>query len=206
MNTSLDLKETYNRIAADWDADHASDTWWIEATDTFLSLVPPGGTILDVGCGAGKKSLYMHKRGFSVHGIDLSEKMIELARKKVPSARFAVANIAEPLPVKDVVDGVLAQAVLLHIAKRDVQRVIGNIVAPLKPGGHLYIAVKERRPGQPAEEIKTENDYGYDYQRFFSYYTAEELAQLVQAAGLKVVYQNMHEPTKTRWLQIIAKK
>lgn len=59
-------------------------------------------TILDVACGTGNYALALAKRGYTVLGIDLSEKMIELAAKKAEAekvnAMFAVAdmrNLAE---------------------------------------------------------------------------------------------------------------
>ena len=43
----------------------------------------------------------------------------------------------------------------------------------LNPNGVLYLAVKEKRKVE--EEIATENDYGYEYERFFSYFTLDEI-------------------------------
>jgi 2-polyprenyl-3-methyl-5-hydroxy-6-metoxy-1,4-benzoquinol methylase len=58
MKNNKDLKNTYNKIASDWVRDHSSDDWWVEGTDIFLSLLSPGATILDVGCGGGHKTQY----------------------------------------------------------------------------------------------------------------------------------------------------
>jgi len=43
-----------------------------------LSL-PPGGAILDVGCGTGRHAVQLAKRGFAVTGLDLSEQMLAQA-------------------------------------------------------------------------------------------------------------------------------
>ncbi len=59
----MDLKSTYNRIAEDWIKDHDRDTWWYEGTDKFLSLLPKGANILDVGCAGGIKSRYLTDNG-----------------------------------------------------------------------------------------------------------------------------------------------
>jgi len=42
----------------------------------------------------------------------------------------------------------------------------------------LYIAVREKRPGRVEEEIKNESDYRYPYQRFFSYFTLDEIKKM----------------------------
>ncbi len=202
----MDLKSTYNKIAADWMNDHSNDTWWVDGTEHYLSFLKPGDSILDVGCGAGVKSDYLLRRDFEVTGIDFSEKMIELAKKRVAKGEFSVKDIKEPLGFDNQFEGVFAQAVLLHISKKEVVGVLKNLIAAIKEGGYLYIAVKELRDGRPEEEIVTENDYGYDYQRFFSYYTLEEMKKYLSEVEMKVVYETVTSSGKTNWIQIVAQK
>ena len=186
--------------------DHHGDTWWIDGTDKYLSFFKPRANILDVGCAAGEKSKYLIKKGFDITGIDFSETMIKLAKKQVPSGKFFVKDIRQPLGFENLFDGVFAQAVLLHIPKNEVKRVLKNITEPLKPGGYFYAAVKGTRPGSKEEEIVTENDYGYDYERFFSYFTLDELKNYVENINLQVIYENITSSGKTNWIQIVAKK
>jgi SAM-dependent methyltransferase len=40
-----------------------------------------GGSILELGCGTGKHAEYFAKKGYTIHGIDLSPRMVELANK-----------------------------------------------------------------------------------------------------------------------------
>jgi len=47
---------------------------------TLLECERTRGTVLDVGCGSGRVSIMMAKRGMRVIGIDYSQRMIELAR------------------------------------------------------------------------------------------------------------------------------
>jgi 2-polyprenyl-3-methyl-5-hydroxy-6-metoxy-1,4-benzoquinol methylase len=60
--------------------------------DFFLSMYPliPGDTILDVGCGTGRHSIELAKRGFKVTGLDLSEGMLQVARKHAQEAGVEV--------------------------------------------------------------------------------------------------------------------
>ncbi len=203
---SKDLKSTYNKIAKDWLKDHQEDTWWISDTDKFVSFLKTNGLVLDVGCGAGVKSKYLISKGFRVVGIDFSEKMIEIARREVPDAKFQVADIAEQLEFDEQFDGIFAQAVLLHIPKKDIKQVLTNLLKPLKPKGYFYIAVKEIKEGQPEEQIIKENDYGYEYERFFSFYSSEEINENIKELGLNKVSEDITSTGKTDWIEVIAQK
>ncbi len=56
--------------------------------DFILSQIdiPPGGRILDVGCGPGRHSIELASRGFQVIGIDPSITMVQAARKRAEQA------------------------------------------------------------------------------------------------------------------------
>src|SRR3990167_1954181 len=202
----MNLKSTYNRIAKDYKKDHLDENWWIEGIDKYLSFFKPHASILDVGCGFGKISKYLVKKGFDVTGVDFSENMIELSKEQVPTGNFFVKDIKHPLNFKNTFDGVIAIAVLLHIPKNEVTGVLKNITAPLKSKGYFYATVKEIRRGDRDEETVKENDYGYDYERFFSYFTLDELKRYVQDIGLKIVYENITSSGKGNWIQIVAEK
>ncbi|HEX9077638.1 MAG TPA: class I SAM-dependent methyltransferase, partial [Anaerolineae bacterium] len=58
------------------------------------------GRVLDVGCGAGRHSLYLQRRGLAVTGIDTSPEIVELARVRgVMDVR--VADACRKLPFRD---------------------------------------------------------------------------------------------------------
>lgn len=200
------LRDTYDRIADDWARDHEGDTWWRECTEKFVSLLPHGGRVLDAGCGSGQKARFFQDRGMQVLGIDFSERLLEIARRTASGSDFRLLDLRDIRTLPESFDGVFAQASLLHIPKAETFSVIEGMVSRLVPQGHLYIAVKAQRPGHPAEEIVTENDYGYDYRRFFSYYTLDEMRAHVDRSGLSLVHAAPEAPSHGGWMQIIARK
>lgn len=52
----------------------------------------PLKTILDVGCGTAEHLKYLSQH-FRCRGVDINETMIEIAKAKVPNAKFEVANM-----------------------------------------------------------------------------------------------------------------
>jgi SAM-dependent methyltransferase len=202
----MDLRQTYNKIAVDWYNDHNSDIWWVEGTDKFLSLLKPGSKVLDVGCGAGAKSAYLLDHGMDVTGIDFSEEMIRLAKEHEARGHFFVWDMNNLDKFDQVFEGIFAQASLLHIQKKDVQNVLEAFKAKLVSRGYLYLAVKEIRSGNVQEEIVKENDYGYEYERFFSYYSLDEIRSYFHELGMTIVYESKSGKNNTIWLQVIAQK
>ena len=52
-----------------------------------------GGVVVDLGCGAGVFMAELARAGYDVVGFDVSSKLIEYARRHVPSARFHVTSL-----------------------------------------------------------------------------------------------------------------
>lgn len=202
----MNLKDTYNKIAEDWNRDHHDDTWWHEGTKKFISFLDHGDQVLDVGCGAGHKTKYLVEHGLKAIGTDLSEKMLGIAKREVPEVNFIVQDMRDTNQLKRQFDGIFAQACLLHIPKKEAQIVIEAILTKLKSGGYFYIAVKELKSGSKEEEILEENDYGYKYERFFSYYTLDEVKNYFTKLKMKIVFEDVTNSGHTNWVQVIAKK
>ena len=97
-----------------------------------------GRTVLDFGCGSGENSLVLARRGARVVGVDLSESLLRLARRRLEvngvaeGARF-VAGSAHDLPLAArSVDLVLGIAILHHL---DLDATSREIYRVLRPGG-----------------------------------------------------------------------
>lgn len=79
--------------------------------DFFLAMFPllAGASILDMGCGTGRHSVELAKRGYKVTGVDISEGMLDQARKKAEEAglsiRWVHADATKPLNLLSVVNG-----------------------------------------------------------------------------------------------------
>src|SRR3989344_6053984 len=199
----MDLRGTYNHIAEDWFGDHQKDVWSFEGAGKFASYLNPGSWILDIGCGCGLKSKYLINKGMKVVGIDFSEKMIEIAKKEVPEGEFEVMDLRNVSKLERVFDGIFLQAVLLHIPKNEVSRVLIGLLDKLKSGGYVYVAVKEKKPGGADEEIKKEQDYGYSYERFFSYFTLAEVKKYLENIGIEIIHESITPFGNTRWIQVM---
>ena len=106
----------------------------------------PGSEILDAGCGTGRYAIELARRGYVVHGIDLSPDLIEVAMRAngdVPKGvSFEVGDITK-LPLSRYA-AILCRGVLNDIvddAGRDA--VFGSFARALQPNGTLILDVRE---------------------------------------------------------------
>lgn len=205
---SSNLRATYNRIASDFSTDHQHDTWDDDHIQRFAELLPQTASMLDLGCGPAWELARLRRPGLIQTGFDLSDELLAIAKRNNPDATFVQGDMRK-LPFADgSFDGVFAKASLLHIEKRDIPTVLSEIHRVLKADGIVHIALKKIREGQAESELKTENDYGYDYERFFSYWTMPELLTALQQARFTIrEHEDSPSPSgRTIWLKVIAKK
>lgn len=111
--------ELYERHARAYDRDRGRSLPERAWLDRFLAHVPPGGTVLDVGCGVGEPiARCLIDRGRRVVGVDAAPSMIELSRALFPNAEWHVADMRE-LALGRRFDGIVAWDSFFHLAKDD---------------------------------------------------------------------------------------
>ena len=106
--------------------------------------------VLDLGCGSGRHTVYLAKKGFDIFGIDIAEEGIELTKnwlkKDHLKANLKVGNIYEKLPYDDnFFDAVISTATLHHEKIENIRKAIGEIERILKPGGLTFITFRKRK-------------------------------------------------------------
>ncbi len=102
------------------------------------------GKILDIGCGNGRDSIFLAKKGYEVVGIDITPKAIALAKKnglKTKNLKFIVAD-AEKLPFKDGSFDSVYSAGVFHCT--NLNKSLKEVVRVLKYGGAGIIHLWEK--------------------------------------------------------------
>jgi SAM-dependent methyltransferase len=136
----------------------------------FLALLPPGGSILELGCGAGNHSAEMLACGFKVRATDGSSEMAEVASQRLNHP--VETMLFHELDEHDVYDGVWASACLLHVPRDDLAAILGRIRHALKPEGLFYASFKVG-----------EGDGRDNLGRYYNYPSPEWLQATYAAAG-----------------------
>ncbi len=108
----------------------------------FLQVVGDvfGLTVLDAGCGEGYLSRILSSRGATVTGIDISPRLVEMARAKDPTGTitYQVADLSRPLPAyQDHFDLIASFFVFNDVS--DYRGFLTTLGSVLKRAGHLVL-------------------------------------------------------------------
>lgn len=152
----------------------------------IVNSIPDGASVLDLGCGTGEPlAQFFIERGFKVIGVDGSEKMIELCRKRFPNEEWLVADMRE-LNLKRKFDVILAWHSFFHLDKASQRAMFPLFAAHLKPNGILAFT-----SGVEEGEVWSNNG-GQDL--YHASLSTGEYERLLKAAAFKILTHKINDP------------
>ncbi|MEW2566184.1 class I SAM-dependent methyltransferase [Streptomyces sp. NPDC047070] len=155
MSTGRQDPETEGWLADTRASYDAGAVGYADETRNLLAELPPeqevmalfaesvraagGGPVADVGCGPGRITAHLRDLGVDAFGIDLSPRMIEVARSEHPGLRFEVGSMTE-LPLADgSLTALLAWYAIMHVPDEAIGDVLAGFHRVLRPGGLLLL-------------------------------------------------------------------
>jgi SAM-dependent methyltransferase len=157
----------------------------------FSELVraPGTGPVADLGCGPGRITAHLHALGVAVFGIDLSPKMIAVARRRHPGMRFAEGSMTA-LDLEDgTLGGVVAWYSTVHTPPELLPAVFAECHRVLAPGGHMLLAFKAGDRRRHLDQA-----YGHELSLDVYWMSPDHVADLMSKAGLVVDARMIREP------------
>jgi SAM-dependent methyltransferase len=129
-----------------------------EEVAQIVGLIPilPGAAVVDLGCGRGRHAIPLSLRGFRVTGVDLSVKMLRLARERAEREGAAVEWVREDM--REFVRPAAFDVFLSlfssfgYFGDEENQKVLDNVGRSLKPCGALLLDLRNARKGLAGEE------------------------------------------------------
>lgn len=169
----------------------------------------PHGKILDIGCGYGRDIKYFKEKGYDVIGIDLSEKMKEIAYPEVKDCIF-IGNAFESQKYfqKESFDWIWTLATIVHMEKEMWEKLLEKMIFLLKVWGSICFSTKLREEWTP-EKIKKESISIPWIKNTYTYYTEDELKYFFEKQWLTIrdiIINWDTKQNKDRWINIIASK
>ncbi|MFE2757346.1 class I SAM-dependent methyltransferase [Actinosynnema sp. NPDC059335] len=149
-----------------------------------------GGPVADIGCGPGLISGHLHGQGLDVVGIDLSPRMVDIARREHPDVRFRVGSMTDLDLADGSVGAVLAFYSVIHVPDAEVPRVFAGFHRVLRPGGVVAVGfhVGDRH------HLKTEGYGGHPMSLHVHRRPVARVAGWLRDAGFTIEAQVLVDP------------
>jgi len=177
------VKKSYDRIAVDYYT-HRDLNKFNDLLDKFVSYLSSKAHVLDAGCGAGIPSAkFLVDKGIKVTGIDLSDTMLNLAKKNVPEASFINMDMNLLEFEENSFDGIISVFTLFHIPRENHLSIFENFYKILKEGGILMI-----NTGVNESEGRS---MFFGEEMFWSNYDPKKTLELVKRAGFSILYDDI---------------
>ena len=202
----MSIQKAYNEWSETYDTDEnlRRDLDQKVTRETLANL--QFNSILEIGCGTGKNTMFLIQVGARVHAIDFSEGMIEKAKEKVKAenVRFSVADLTQPWPCQDrAYDLIVCNLVLEHI--QDLSFIFSEALRVLQENGRFLI--NELHPFRQYEGKKARFDRGEGVTEIPAF--VHHISDLLNAAsknGLRLVRldEKWHEQDKGKLPRIIS--
>ena len=171
------------------------DAFLDRLAELVLERKPTGGLILEVGSGPGLDADHLENRGVRVLRSDAAAAFVDMLRSSGHDARLIdvrTDDLAGPY------DGVLADAVLLHLSQVQFAEVLVRLRRAVTDGGILAFTVKEGDGG-------AWSDAKLGLPRWFTYWNEAPVREVLARTGWSVLSVDHVAGRSEPWLYVLAR-
>ncbi|WP_426329102.1 class I SAM-dependent DNA methyltransferase [Pedobacter sp. R-06] len=119
---------------------------YAEPFKVFFDHIRAGDArVLDIACGPGNITKYLldKRPDYQILGIDLSSKMLSLARANNPKAQFQLMDCRDIDIIKEKFNAITCGFCLPYLTQQEAVKLISNVSKLLKPNGVFYLSTME---------------------------------------------------------------
>ncbi|MFM9447041.1 class I SAM-dependent DNA methyltransferase [Streptomyces acidiscabies] len=190
-------RDSYDKIAEDYTeqfpsglGDRAVDRGLVGA---FAELVRARGSepVADLGSGPGHVTAHLRDLGLQVFGVDISPRMVALARRTHPGLRFHVGSMtALDLP-DQTLGGIFSLFSVIHVPDSELPALCKEFSRVLVPGGYALLCFQI---DNTTTRLRITERFGHDITLDYHWHDPTRFAQLLTEAGLLVEAHCILEP------------
>ena len=200
MTSYLDeTRLAYDTVAVDYASQLAdsvaSDPFDRATLGLFAELVGTDGPVLEVGSGPGRIAGHLSSLGLDVSGVDLSPRMVEVARSAYPSLRFDVGTMTALDRPDASLAGLVAWFSIIHLPPDVLPVVFAEFRRVVAPGGHVVFAFQVGD-----ERVRITQAYGHTVDVDAYRLSPDRIVALLSDAGFTLrwrTFRAQEPPAKT---------
>lgn len=208
MDRYKETFETWNKVAKLYEDKFMNLDLYNDTYHIFCGqLINSNPAILEIGCGPGSITKYLlNKRpDFKIKAIDISPKMIELAKANNPNATFKVMDSRKIDSLATTFDGVICGFCLPYLSAADCSKLIKDISNLLSKNGIVYLSFVEGDYKNSGYQTAGTGDRVYFY-----YHSVESITKELKGNNFSTINLSHKQYTKSNGVEemhsiIIAK-
>ncbi|MFI5683651.1 class I SAM-dependent DNA methyltransferase [Streptomyces sp. NPDC051636] len=189
-------RSSYDAIAKEY-ADRFPDGLAFNPLDralvtAFAELVRANAPapVADLGSGPGYVTARLHDLGVPVFGVDLSPRMVALAREAHPHLRFHVGSMTSLDLPDGTLGGILALYSIIHVPDDHLPTAFAEFHRTLVPGGHVLLAFQ----GDEEGHLRLTERFGHEIGLDYYWRTPETVSARLTQAGLEPMAATRRAP------------
>lgn len=179
MNPYTITFENWNKLGEIYQEKFMDFDLYNDTYDAFCDAVAvENAQILDLGCGPGNISKYLLSKrpDFQITAIDVAPKMIELAKKNNPTAKFELMDVRDLEKLKNrKFDGIISGFCLPYLSAADAKKLMAKCAQLFTQKGVIYLSFMEGNPEDSGYIKGSTGDKVYFY-----YHELDELKKILK--------------------------
>lgn len=141
---SLKVRDVYENNAEAFDKQRSKKLFEKKWLDLFLSYLTKNSSLLDLGCGTAEPiAKYLIDQKMNVTGVDFSEKMIEISKRRFPNNSWHVQDMSS-LELGRTFNGIIAWNSFFHLTQANQVQAFERIDKHLEKDGVLLLTVGDK--------------------------------------------------------------
>ena len=175
--------------------------------DELAVRLQGAGPVLDVGCGPGHVAAYLAARGLAMQGMDLSPRMVAVARARHPTLAFEVGDLRRLAEAGPRYAGIVAFYAIVHLQPAELAAAFAQMHGALQPGGLLALSFHIGDEVRHVDEL-----WGVRAALDFVFFDPDAVCRALAEAGFVVERRHEREPypapveAQTRRCYLVARR
>jgi SAM-dependent methyltransferase len=178
------VRQGYNRIAHRYLQARSAGAPDLPLLAEFSHLLPPDALVLDAGCGAGVPVTQFLAQSHHVVGIDFSITQVDMAKRLVPSARFACQDMTHLGFPSGLFDGICSFYAILHVPRANHNALLADLYRLLKTPGYALLCLG-------AEDNADDRAPYMGVAMYWSHFDSASYLDMLTRIGFKLITSKM---------------